>query len=221
MIGSELVTRLKAELNQLDTSSNRTVRPEMALLFLNNAYLKLSRAKYKLSAGVVDDTAFQVTQLTTDELNHLTTSVYTIPVLSSDPEPVYTVDVATLPGYRYHLRSKIEIEYKQIRKWVSDISYKTLDTMNPTTLDPFNKPSPLEPVVYFESGKIVIPFSGFTVKNYYITYQKFPDQITLVSDCVAPFIDEIVTAAAGLILESWGDPRAQSILAINKVTASE
>ena len=41
MLGSQLVVRVKAKLNQLDTTSNRTVRPEMALLFLNDAYLKM------------------------------------------------------------------------------------------------------------------------------------------------------------------------------------
>lgn len=221
MLGSEMIVKVKAKLNSLDTGSNRTVRPEMALLFLNDSYLKLSRAKYKASSGIVDDTAFQANQQVTDELNHLTTSSYITPVISSDPEPVYSADLTTLTRYRYHLRSKINIGYKGKTKWVTDINYHTLNTSNPATLDPFNRPEPLNPTVYFEGNKLLIPAKDFTVPNYYVTYMQFPETITQVSNCIAPFIDEIVDVAAFLILESWGDPRAQTLLTAYKVVSGE
>ena len=63
--------------------------------------------------------------------------------------------------------------------------------------------------------------NGFTVTDYYITYLKFPETITLVSDCTAPFLDELVDTAALLILESWGDARAQTLLSVNKVVSVE
>jgi len=221
MVGSEMIIKLKAKLNSLDTYSNRTVRPEMALLFLNDAYIKLSRAKYKASSGVIDDSAFQATQLSTDDLNHLTKSDYITPVVTSDPDPVYSIDLSTLTRYRYHLRSKIQIGYKDKTLWVTDINYHTLNTSNPATLDPFNRPEPLNPTVYFEGNKLLIPVKGFTVPNYYITYLQFPETITQTSDCVAPFVDEIVDVAAFLILESWGDARAQTLLSAYKVVSGE
>lgn len=221
MVGSEMIIKLKAKLNSLDTYSNRTVRPEMALLFLNDAYIKLSRAKYKASAGVIDDTAFQATQQVTDELNHLTASSFLTPAITSDPEQVYAVDLTTLQRYRYHLRSKINVACNGKTLWVTDINYHTLNTSNPATLDPFNRPEPLNPTVYFEGNKILIPVKGFTVPNYYITYLQFPEVITQVSDCVAPFVDEIVDVAAFLILESWGDQRAQTLLSAYKIVSGE
>ena len=221
MVGSELVIRVRAKLNSLDTSSNRTVRPEMALLFLNDAYVKLTRAKYRASSGVPDDSAFQATQLSTDELNHLTTSSYITPVITTDPEPVYAINLNTLAGYRYHLRSKIKVDYKGTSKWVTDINYHTLNTSNPATLDPFNRPEPLNPTIYFEGNNLLVPVNGFTVTDYYITYLKFPETITLVSDCVAPFLEELVDTAALLILESWGDARAQTLLSSNKAVSVE
>ena len=221
MLGSEMIIKLKAKLNSLDTYSNRTVRPEMALLFLNDAYVKLSRAKYKASSGIVDDSAFQLTQLSTDDLNHLTRSDYITPIITTDPDPVYSVDLSILTRYRYHLRSKLQVGYKGSTKWVTDINYHTLNTSNPATLDPFNRPEPLNPTVYFEGNKLLIPIGAFTVPNYYITYLQFPEEITQNSNCIAPFVDEIVDVAAFLILESWGDPRAQTLLSAYKVVSNE
>ena len=47
MNGKQAILKLKANLNKLDTASNRTVRPEYALLFLNDVYSKLVGAKYE------------------------------------------------------------------------------------------------------------------------------------------------------------------------------
>jgi hypothetical protein len=216
MLGSQLVVRVKAKLNQLDTTSNRTVRPEMALLFLNDAYLKLTRAKYHHSTGGADDTAFQMTQLTTDELNHLTIPITLPAVLVAGSTDEFEVSISSMPNYWVHLRTKVEILYKGTSRWVSDINYKTLNTTNPATLDPFNKPTPLQPTVYFEAGKIKLPVNGFTVKNIAVTYLRFPETITLTSECTAPFLDEIVDIAAALIGAEWGDPVTPALVALNE-----
>ena len=221
MTGNQLITRLKVKLNQLDTSSNRVVRPEVALLFLNEAYLKLVRAKYKLSTGIPDETHFQGTQLVTDELNHLTTSAQLPMVLGTDPETTYELAVSDIPNYWIHLRSRLQVSYKGTSAWVSDINYKTIDTLNPSTLDPFNRPEPLNPTLYFDNGKLKSPCSGYTVLNIHVSYLKYPTPIIALEECIAPFQDEIVNMAAIMILEDWGDVRSQSLAAVEQLVKAQ
>ena len=219
LTGTQLVTRLKAKLNSLDTASNRTVRPEMALLKLNEAYLKLSRAKYKKDSGTSDDSAFQFTQLTTDELNHLTDSQL-FGVTDSLIEPgIKELNINDIPNYWVHLRSKIKIVYKGKTYWISDINYKTLDTLSPSTWDPFNKSVPLNPTIYFEQNKIKIiaeNFGEYSLEGIMVTFLRFPETITLNSIHKAPYLDEIVDTAAELVLEEWGDERSMSLLGVTK-----
>ena len=70
MNGKQAILKLKANLNKLDTASNRTVRPEYALLFLNDVYSKLVGAKYE-QQGPQDSSGFQLNQKLSDELNYL------------------------------------------------------------------------------------------------------------------------------------------------------
>ena len=217
MLGKQAVIRLKAKLNSLDTASNRTVRPEVALLFLNDAYSKLVDAKYeKTQQG--DSTAYQLNQKTTDDLNHLTSTVSTVPVKVGDE---YIVDLIELDSYSHHLRSVLDIQFEGKTYKVNKLNYKSLDTIGTVFDDPFNSTEPLNPIVYFENNKIVVVTDNFSVTNHKITYLKSPATITLEGIIEAPFVDSIIDVAAWMILESWGDPRAQSKITIDKLIENE
>lgn len=206
MTGREAVLRLKVKINQLDTASNRTVRPEKALLFLNDAYEKLAQAKYKRS-HINDGSAFQLNQLATDELNHLTKVVEIVPVVTGDEA---AIDIASITDYWVHLRSALQVKSRNTIKWITDPNYMTLDTIGTAKEDPFNSPIASKPIVFFEENKIKVLTDGFSVLKHKITYYSKPQTITLESELSISFIDEIIDIAATTMLENWGDPRFQS-----------
>ena len=217
MTGKQAILRLKAKLNSLDTASNRTVRPELALLFLNDAYNKLVEAKYdKTQQG--DSTAFQLNQKTTDDLNHLTVTEELVPTKIGDE---YVITITDLPNYSHHLRSVLHVLYAGKNYSVTKLNYKTLDTIGTVFEDPFNSTEPLNPIVYFTDNKIIVLTDGFNVAKHKVTYLKSPDIITLEDEIKAPFVDSIIDVAAWMILESWGDQRAQSKITIDKLIENE
>lgn len=217
MTGRQAIIRLKAKLNSLDTASNRTVRPELALLFLNDAYSKLVDAKYEKTQQE-DSTAFQLNQKTTDDLNHLTNTISVTPTKVGDE---YIVELAELTNYSHHLRSSLEVQFEGKTYKVNKLNYKSIDTIGTVFDDPFNSTEPLNPIVYFEGNKIIVLTDNFGVSKHKITYLKYPSEITLDSTIEAPFVDSIIDVAAWLILESWGDPRAQSKITIDKLIENE
>lgn len=217
MTGRQAIIRLKAKLNSLDTASNRTVRPELALLFLNDAYNKLVDAKYEKTQQD-DSTAFQLNQKTTDDLNHLTS---TISVTPYKIENEYIVDLTELGSYNHHLRSVLEILYEGKTYKVNKLNYKSIDTIGTVFDDPFNSTEPLNPIVYFEDNKIIVLTDNFSVSKHKITYLKSPKEITLDGVIEAPFVDSIIDVATWMILESWGDPRSQSKITIDKLIENE
>lgn len=217
MTGRQAIIRLKAKLNSLDTASNRTVRPELALLFLNDAYNKLVDAKYEKTQQE-DSTAFQLNQKTTDDLNHLTVTENVVPTKVGNE---YEVSLLSLANYSHHLRSVLDILYKSKTYKVNKINYKTIDTLGTVFDDPFNSTEPLNPIVYFENNKIIVISDNFSVTNHKITYLKSPNLITLEEEISAPFVDSIIDVASWMILESWGDQRAQSKITIDKLIENE
>lgn len=217
MNGKQAILRLKAELNQLDTASNRTVRPEYALLYLNKAYDKLAKAKYQ-KQGNEDTTAFQLNQFLTDELTHLTVPTEVTPTKVEDE---YIIDTLELNNYWTCLRLSVKVNYNYKEYWVHNVNNKTLDTVNTVESDPFNRSCILYPVVYFEDSKIKIIAKDFEVSKCKITYYRTPKPITLESEIEAPFADDIIDAAVALILENWGDPRTDTVVAVNKVIDNE
>jgi hypothetical protein len=216
MTGKQAILQLKAKLNQLDTAANRTVRPEMALLFLNNAYDKLAEAKYaKTQEG---DSHFESNQLAKDELNHLTVPTELVPTKVGDE---YEIAISDIENYWIHLRSSVRVVSNAKNYWITDLNFKTLDTVNTIEDDPFNRSEAKFPVVYFEGNKIKIIAKDFIVDKYKITYYRKPKTITLDEVIEAPFADDIVDAAVVMMLENWGDPRTQSKMTVDKVIDSE
>jgi hypothetical protein len=217
MTGRQAIIQLKAKLNNLDTASNRTLRPELALLFLNDAYSKLVDAKYS-KGNKEDSTSFQLDQSTTDDLNHLTINEELVPTKVGDE---YIIQIADLPNYSHHLRSVLEVVFGGKTYKVNKLNYKTLDTIGTVFEDPFNSTEPLHPVTYFENNQIIVLTDGFSVTKHKVTYLREPKTITLDEQIEAPFVGDIIDHAAVMVLENWGDQRTQSKLTIDKVIDAE
>jgi len=218
MTGRQAIVRLKLALNKLDTASNRTVRPEQALLFLNNAYEELAKAKYQKLNGVIDNSGFQFNQVTTDELNHLTRINEQAPNKEGNE---FSVNIEDIENYWIHLRSELQVKAGTITQWIKDPNYKTLDTLGTTLSDPFNNSIPSAPITFFEDNKIKVIGKDFEILKIKTIYYRKPETITLDEEIKAPFTLEIIKAAAVLILENWGDPRSQSKIAVEKVIDNE
>jgi len=218
MTGKQAIIRLKVKINQLDTSSNRTVRPELALLFINDAYKKLAKAKYVRATSREDFSGFQLNQVTTDELNHLTTSYEAAPNHEGDE---YNIPTSDIEDYWIHLRSEIQVKVGNKTAWIKNPNYRTLDTLGPATGDPFNESDPSEPIIFFEDNKIKVLANNFEIPSHRIIYYRKPNEITLDDEIEVPFMNEIIDMAAFAMLENWGDPRSQSKISVDKVMENE
>lgn len=217
MNGKQAILRLKVKINQLDTASNRTVRPEQALLFLNDAYSDLALAKYK-NSNKEDNTGFQLNQVTTDELNHLTKIQELVPNHEGDE---YNINISDITNYWIHLRSELKIKSGLKEKWITNPNYKSLDVLGTSSEDPFNNSIPSSPITFFEDNKIKVLANDFEVKYHKVIYYSIPETITLDEEIKAPFADEIINTAAIMMLENWGDQRSTSLLTLNKVVENE
>ena len=216
MTGKELILQLKAKLNHLDTASNRVVRPEMALLFLNDSYIKLARAKYSRTYEQ-DDTHFQGNQLISDDLNHLT-KVFAGSVEDLDSE--YVVNTLQIADYWVRTRLEVRVSSGNATKWTGKLNYRTLDKISPALEDPFNKPSYNEILVYEAQNSIRIPKGDFTISDFKVTYLAKPALIVQEEEVPAPFEDEIVDLAVLAMLEGWESPRVQSKLGIDQASSN-
>ena len=148
MTGKEIVLKLQAKLNHLNTSSNREIRPDMMLMFLNDSYTKLVRAKYTHNVGA-DGTALQLNQLTTDDLSFLTISTSLTPAVEGN---YATVDVSDISNYWYLLRVLVTTDVGGI-KYSSPANTVTLDESNSIAGDPFNMTVANDPVLIQEDNK--------------------------------------------------------------------
>ncbi len=79
---------------------------------------------------------------------------------------------------------------------------KQTDDLDKTLDDPFNEPSPLTPIGYFENGRIyfIIP-SGATVTSSKITYLKKPLDISESQSCELSQPKEILQLAVNIAIE--------------------
>lgn len=218
MNGKQAILRLKVKINQLDTASNRTVRPEQALLFLNDAYSGLAKAKYKKSNSQEDTTGFQLNQITTDELNHLTKIQELVPNVEGNE---YNINISDINNYWVHLRSELKIKAGTVEKWITNPNYTSLDVLGTSAEDPFNNTIPSSPITFFEDNKIKVLVNNFEVKTHKVVYYAMPETITLEEEIKSPFVNEIIEMAAVMMLENWGDQRATSLLSVNKVVENE
>ena len=217
MNGKQAILKLKANLNKLDTASNRTVRPEYALLFLNDVYSKLVEAKYE-QQGPQDSSGFQLNQKLSDELNYLTVPKVVIPSKVGD---LYTVDIDSLENYLHMLRMELSIKVGTKTGVVKDPNITSLDTLGPGLDDPFNGSTPRNPVIYYEDNKIKIVAPNFEVTSVTTIYLRNPDPITLEGEIKCPFIDDVIDMTAVKILEIWEDQRATSLVSVNKLVEGE
>lgn len=213
MTGEEAILAVKKKLNRLDTSSNRTIRPEMCLFYLNDAITKVVKDRYR--ENVKGDTkAFQRTQQTTDELNPFTSRVDIIPIYNMVSEswevgfPVNYYD-----SLYVHAKTKDSFgEYT-----VNKINIQTLDTLGYALDDPFNEPVVNDPIAYYAENRLIFPTKGlFTLTKVTLIYLHLPEEITLSTDITYSLIKEAIDVAAVMILESWQSQRVQSKMVIDK-----
>jgi len=214
MTGKDAVLQVMVNLNRLNTASNRVIQPEVVLLMLNKAALKLTKEKYffNINRGIAsnDREGFQKNQYSTDELNSL--------VVTASINAVN--GVAPLPSdYLFHVRHSVIIKRADNSETVSHTpKLQKIDNLGEVYSDPFNKPNEVEPVSFFSDNYIQSDAgTGNTVTKILFNYLKKPEEITLTSVVKLAFIDDVIDAAVTLILDTWESPRMATQPQINEI----
>lgn len=213
MNGKDAILITMAKLNRLDTASNRMIRPEMVLLFLNEALTTLVKRKYSQS-NPNDQESFQRNQLMADELNVFTKQHTAVPTKVLNE---YQVDISTIPDYYVGLWFYVLSGKGDKEKLATNLNYKTLDTVGSALQDPFNKPTYLSPIIYFANNKIMLPASDFEIKFVYCTYLMQTIKIEESKEITFNIIDEVIDLATTMILETWESRRVATKLQLDNM----
>lgn len=205
-----LITRLRVAVNNLDTSANRTLRPEVGLLMLNEAYKELVQAKLKSSTGT--DDFYSKDQSIDDALNFLNKQK-DLTFTGTDKLVARYATNSIVPLRFLDLSLKSESE--------TTIKINTFPVGNESNIeaDPFNKGTIEYPNVYFRDGGINV-YCGAVPTKMTMSYIETPSEIiaatTEESIVGLLFASQIVSTAALKILESWGHPRTNTKSMVDK-----
>lgn len=149
------------------------------------------------------------------------------PVLPTGPDtyPALTPegDKATTEKYMFHVQSTANIGISCADKW-SFVRLVQQNNFEVILRDPFNKPSPSYPVMYFEEGDIYVCAGDGVVNDFLLTFIKYPKEICLgtygklYQECeLSEHVQkEIIQLAVSIILENIGSPRTQSQIQVNE-----
>lgn len=204
MTGHEILIEYSVKLNKLDTKFNRLVKPEVALILINDALKKVIKDKYSPKPDVTGVRAFQSNQRNTDELNSLIKSIK----LNSASGLLLENNeyIINLPSdYFVYLGSRVltnngRYSYPRVT---------TLDKLEVSMKNPFREPDTNYPLAYFSEGKFRLPkpFQGnkFEIVDGLMSYLSLPEKITINStDVNYSFMEEVIDTAVTFTNVQWG-----------------
>lgn len=201
MTGTDLLLQLRVQINKLDTDSNKVLYPEVGLLFLNDAYLSLVKAKYSMEN--TSGTGMGKGQKSEDELMHLIATSDISGQTNADGE--ISVSSVSMDRYLYYLDTdKLVCGGSK----VLEVREKPAGRSSTSRQDPFNRPTKLYPTLQQINNTLVYSFAEVSKDvTGTIIYLQLPEEITLTGETKCPFCDEIINTAATEILENWEDQR--------------
>lgn len=207
MTGKEMVLVLKARTNTLDKASLIDIRPEMALLFLNQAMRELSVSKYTKD-NPNDVNGYSTKQIISDQLKPLISPPVIFDMTESADKEYSVIDLAS-NDYFVYLYGRIKVTAESVSKKVA-IHIESLDRLAVSADDPFNKPAGIHVKAIFADNKLMVvnnPDVGFSEPT--LIFLRKPKTLTLDSTCELNFEDEIITRAIELVLDSTGQQSIQ------------
>ena len=223
-------------LDKVSSSAYPEIQDYQKDVFLNNAMDKFIKQRYGLNN--IYRTGFEQTQKRTDDLKNLVITKYATVSELNDISffnyLIYKVDIESLfndnllensydGDYMFYIKSMAYVQKGSCNKW-SNVNLVYQNDLATLLNDPFNKPSPENPIIYFEDGNIFCVVGNGSVDKFQLTFIKRPDQMNLgtygqvkveceLSDHTHR---EIISIAVTSALEDIESQRVQSNLVINE-----
>lgn len=170
-------------------------------VFLNEAQLRLVKQAY--GGNNIYKTGFGVTQKRIDDIHTLVKSVTL----------TFTNNEVILPSdYMFLDRVSVKVKSGAIEGYTTPFLCPH-DKLNIVLSDPFNKSTPAYPIMWQESNKLKIDTPGFTALEVYLTYIKFPREMSKLNNISSELPEqkqrEVVQMAVRIALGIVESPRVQ------------
>lgn len=223
MTNTEMILEFKLTFDKVDSSSYPGFEAEEIYFFLNEAQERLVKNRY--GRNNLYKSGFEEIQKRTDDLSNIVVTNYAAVTSVSTETNTFKIDISSLytdeahvtpstETYMFYLRGRPRVVKSGcVSKYINKTKLVQQDDLPYMLEDPYNKPTLLEPIIYFERGDIYLVTDGtFTVDKCKLTYIKRPAIIDDVTNCeLAEHLHkEIVQLAVNVALESIESPRQQT-----------
>lgn len=223
MTNTEMILEFKLTLDKVDSSSYPDFESEEIYFFLNEAQERLVKTRY--SRNNIYKAGFEEIQKRIDDLSNIVVTNYaSVTSVSTesntfriDKDSLFTDETQVTPStetYMFYLRGRPRVvKTGCTSKYINKAKLVQQDDLAYMLEDPFNKPTLLEPIFYFERGDIYVVTDGsFTIDKCKLTYIKKPVLISDSTNCeLAEHLHkEIVQLAVNIALETIESPRQQT-----------
>jgi hypothetical protein len=177
----------KVLLDKSDSSAYPNITTAEIDLFLGLGYERVIKNRY--GRNNIYGKGFEEIQKRTDDLKQLVVTNYAAISSVSTETNTYRVDLQTLYSneaqsvsttekYMFYLRGRARHVKSGCSSKYFSIRIVQQDDLEKILLDPFNNPTEIEAVGYFERGDLFIVTDGsFTVDRFKVTYIKIPLKI--------------------------------------------
>lgn len=235
MIIEDFHRKFKLFLDKIDSSAYSEFENWEVDYILNEAQDRVVKQRY--SGNNIYKTGFEQSQKRTDDLKNITVTKFAkvIPVTELDfyGDKIYQAkldqffnneigDSVYEGEYMFYLRSRCKVN-KGCTAWKPTNLVKQ-DDLETLFIDPFNRPSPEYPVIYFEDNSIFIVSGAGVIESLAVSFIKRPNQLNIGTyggskiECELSehLHEEIVQVAVGIALENIESNRVQTHTAINE-----
>ena len=226
----------KIFMDKVDSSAYAEFKPWEIDTLLNESQDRIIKQRY--GGNNIYKSSFEQTQKRTDDLKNISKTRFlkVQPVTSFDfyGYEIFQASLASLyedkeaiaqapEEYMFYLRSRAEID-NGCKEW-KQVNLVKQDDLETIFVDPFNRPSPEYPIIYFEDNSIFIVCGNGSATGFTVTFIKRPDQMSLgtygvdKTECELSehLHREIVQGAVTIALENIESRRTQSQVQVNEM----
>ena len=216
--------RIKILVDKIDSSYYEEVLPEEIDEILNEEYLRYIKTHY--GKNNIYRRGFDESQKRIDDLKNLVKSAFCNVTEVSYYDNVYRADLSNLFSDE-NLTTQSEEEYMLYLKGMAITCIGTCCKRNEVKLiqhddisrianDPFNKPTAINPVIFFEDSDVFVWVGdNESVNSFLVTFIKMPKKVSILPpvqefEISSHAVSEIVVGASQIIIEMIESNRVQS-----------
>lgn len=228
MVSLQMVREFKIFLDKVDSQSLPDFTPGEIYLMLNEAQARIVKTRYGLNN--IYKAGFEAIQKRTDDLSNLVVTKFAAVTPVTTETDTFRVDLDSLfeneaqttvstAKYMFYIRGRARHTHPACGSEYIATKLFQQDDIEEARVDPFNKPTLLEAISYFESGDLFIITDGtYTVDKFKLTFLRKPADISATQDCELKehMHKEIVQLAVEIALENIESQRLGSQDQMNK-----